>query len=325
MMKDILNEQLIAVEEFIKENDNFLIVSHIHPDGDTISSSLAIAYLLTKLKKSFEIVNEDLIPEKFNYFKMYSRIKRITDINNKYSNIITVDIADLTRAGKIDDILSKDAKILNIDHHITNEGFGKVNLIITSAASTTEVIYYLIKKMDIDFEKEIAEYIYTGLLTDTGGFRYSNTTSNTMRIAAEMIDNGVLPGDIADIMLETMTKEFLETLKKTLKNIKFYNNDKIACTVLHYCDIESSVIDTEGIVNYVINVEGVEVGIFVKELELDEYKVSLRSKDSTDVSLIAKKFGGGGHIKAAGFLYKGSLETLKNILLSEIKKAKGWK
>lgn len=324
-MYDLFNEQLIAAEEFLKNNDDFLIVSHIHPDGDTISSSLAIAYILDKLKKSYEIVNQDTIPEKFDYLKMYSKIKKITDINRKYSNIITVDIADINRTGKVDRILSKETQVLNIDHHVTNEGFGKVNLIITSAASTTEVIYYLVKKMGIDLEKELAEYIYTGLLTDTGGFRYTNTTSNVMRIAAEMLDYDISPGYIAELVLETMTISFLEILKKALENIEFHCNNRVACTTLTYSDILNSTEDTEGIVNYTRNIEGVEVGVFIKEVYHNEYKVSLRAKNSIDVSLIAKKFGGGGHIKAAGFSYKGSLEILKEKLLFEIKQTKGWK
>ncbi len=324
-MIDSIKEQLISVEEFIKLNDDFLIVSHVHPDGDTISSSLAMGYILNHFGKSFEIVNQDPIPEKFNYLKMYSKIMRITDINKKYTNIITVDIADIDRAGKINGILNKDISILNIDHHFTNEGFGKVNLIMPSAASTTEVIYYLVNKMNITFDKELATYIYTGLLTDTGGFRYSNTTSNVMRIAAEMLDYDISPGYIAEITLEMMTKEFLEILKKALANIEFEGDNMIAWTILSYCDVLNSNEDTEGIVSYTRNIEGVEVGIFIKEICQNEFKVSLRGKSYIDVASIAKIFGGGGHIKAAGFSYKGSLEELKDKLLFEIKQTKGWK
>lgn len=318
-------QQLIESEKYIKENDDFLIVSHVHPDGDTISSSLAMAYILKLLGKSFEIVNQDHVPDKYNFLSMFDKFKVISDIEKKYTNIITLDIADINRAGKINDLLCKKPRILNIDHHFTNDNFGDINIVMPSAAATTEVIYYLINKMGIEFDENLATYIYTGLLTDTGGFRYSNTTSNVMRIAAEMLDYKISPATIAEITLETMTKSFLEVLKKALDNLELVEGSQVAWTTLLYSDIENLDEDTEGIVSYTRNIEGVEVGIFFKETSPNEYKVSLRSKNHIDVGSIAKIFGGGGHIRAAGFSYSGLLDTIKSELLVEIKQTKGWK
>lgn len=318
-------QQLIDAEKYIKENDDFLIVSHVHPDGDTISSSLAIAYILNLLGKSYQLVNQDQIPVKYNFLDMCYKFKMVADIEKKYTNIITLDIAEINRAGKINDLLNKKIRILNIDHHFTNDNFGEINIVMPLAAATTEVIYYLINKMGIQFDKNLATYIYTGLLTDTGGFRYSNTNSNVMRIAAEMLDYDISPATIAEITLETITKNFLEILKKALSNMEIVEGYRIAWTTLSYSDLANLEEDTEGIVSYTRNIEGVEVGIFFSETSPNEYKVSLRSRNFIDVGSIAQVFGGGGHIRAAGFSYSGLLDSIKSELLVEIKQTKEWK
>ncbi|MGD9677162.1 MAG: bifunctional oligoribonuclease/PAP phosphatase NrnA [Vulcanibacillus sp.] len=319
------DQQLIEAGKFINENDDFLIVSHVHPDGDTISSSLAIAYILNIMGKSYQLINQDKIPDKYNFLDMSYKFEVISSIEKKYTNLITLDIAEINRAGNINELLNKKVRILNIDHHFTNDNFGEINIVMPSAAATTEVIYYLINKMGIQFDKNLATYIYTGLLTDTGGFRYSNTNSNVMRIAAEMLEYDISPASIAEITLETITKNYLEILKKALSNLEIVEGLSIAWTTLTYSDLANLEEETEGIVSYARNIEGVEVGIFFRETSPNEYKVSLRSRNFINVGTIAQVFGGGGHNRAAGFSYSGLLDSIKSELLAEIKKTKEWK
>lgn len=320
------NQQLREAAQFIQKYDNFVVVSHVHPDGDTISSSLAMALILKSLGKSYRLINQDPIPGKFLFLPLANQIQASNMIEEKFSNVITLDVADSARTGDIEHLLSNDLNILNIDHHPTNDNFGNVNLILSSAAATAEIMYDLTKEMNISFDKEIATCIYTGLLTDTGGFRYSNTTSKVMRIATELLEFDISPGNIAEIALETITKNHIFILRHALEQLELAENDLISWTVLSYLDLSDidNDDDTEGIVNYARNIEGVEVGILFKEYKPNEYKVSLRSKKYIDVGSIAKGFGGGGHARAAGFTYIGTLEAVQEDLITKIKKSEGW-
>lgn len=319
-------EQLNIASDFISSNDNFLIVSHIQPDGDTISSSLALAHLLKKLGKTYKLFNEDPLPTKFEYLPMFEQILAPNDFGDqKFSNIITVDVADYSRAGNIQALTNQNPNILNIDHHPTNDNFGTANLILTTAAATAEIIYDLIQYMNITIDESIATCIYTGILTDTGGFRYSNTSAKVMTIAADLLTHDIKPGKIAQIALESITFKHITALKKALNNLEVVENGLIAWTFLAYGDLEDTTSDdTEGIVGYTRNIEGVEVGAFFKESSPNIIKVGLRSNKYIDVGSIAKDFGGGGHARAAGFTYQGSFDAIRAELLVKIKEAKGW-
>ncbi|MFV9509811.1 DHH family phosphoesterase [Tepidibacillus sp. LV47] len=319
-------EQLANAASFIQQNDHFLIVSHINPDGDTISSSLALAHLLKALGKSFQIVNQDQIPKKFLFLPLADQIQRIQNVKEKFSVIISVDLADRLRMGDIDPLVAEGAKILNIDHHPTNDHFGDVNLLLPTAAATAEIVYDLTDQLEVPIDKNLATCIYTGLFTDTGGFRYSNTSPKVMRIAAELLEYGVSPSEIAEITLETITKGHIDVLKIALSKLEIIEDGKIAWTFLEKKDLPDTILsdETEGIVNYCRNIEGVEVGVFFKETEDHVIKVSLRSKKIVDVGAIAKSFGGGGHARAAGFTFHGPLEEVKALLRYKIKRDEGW-
>lgn len=324
-MVDYKNK-LTETSSFLLENDNYLIVSHVQPDGDTISSSLAMAHLLNFLGKSFVLVNQDLISGKFSYLKLLDSIKGINLIDQRFDNVITIDVADKSRAGNIDSLVNNNAKILNIDHHPTNDHFGNINLILPSAAATAEIMYDLIEHMQAPITKDIAECIYTGLLTDTGGFRYSNTSSKVMRIAAELLEHNISPSDIAEIALETITIGHIELLTNALDRLEIIEDGLICLTTIKPEDFKNvkNNDDSEGIVNYTRNIEGVEVGILFKEAEKGIIKVSLRSKRHVDVGSLAKIFGGGGHARASGFTFIGNIEEIKEKILTEIKSSKGW-
>lgn len=189
-MNDPLNDDCVLsnIQEFIQNHDDFLVVSHLQPDGDAVSSTCVIGLILHHLNKRFVMVNENEIPSKFhilrgaNQIQQYSKEKFI----HLFKYVICVDCADISRIGKLAQSFSDDVLILNIDHHPTNDGFGTLNFIQDTAASTTEVLNDIIEFLDIPWNKDLAECVYAGLLTDTGGFRYSSTTTKVMELAYKL-------------------------------------------------------------------------------------------------------------------------------------------
>ncbi|MDB5052041.1 MAG: exopolyphosphatase [Bacilli bacterium] len=316
-------QQLIQAKQFIRENDDFLVVSHIDPDGDAASSTLAVGWMLTQLNKRFTMINEGNTPGKFDFLWGFNHIINYTKAtpSRMYSHVIAVDCADYSRIGKVKSLMNESTQILNIDHHRTNDYYGAIQLINANAAATAEVLYDLALKLEVNWTSSLGDCIYTGLLTDTGGFRYANTTPKVMRIAAEMLQYGVNGNDLADRLLEKVTYSHILLLQKALSTLSFSENKQISWVSVTKDEIafaNASNEDLEGLVNYPRNIEGIEVGILFKEVEPLKYKVSMRSAGKADVALIAKSFGGGGHFRAAGCTLLGSLEDIIAKVVKEV-------
>lgn len=314
--------QLEQAAAFIRTNDRFLVAAHVNPDGDATSSTLAVGHILNQLGKSFTMINEGAIPRKFGILEGYSDIldySRLSqDQSPQFDCVISVDCADYCRIGAVRSLFGDHIDLLNIDHHPTNDGFGTVPLIQPHAASTTEVLYDLVRSLGIAWTRPLAECIYTGLLTDTGGFRYSNTTPKVMAIASEMLEYGVSGNHLADRFLERLTFSQVIILQKALSTLSFSDDKRIGWLSITLDDIRESGAENEdmdGLVNYPRNIEGVEVGILFKQVDDRSVKVSLRSAGKVDVARIAQSFGGGGHIRAAGCKMEGTLnETVAKVV-----------
>lgn len=291
--------------QFIEANDDFLVVSHVQPDGDAAGSTFAMAWMLQQLGKQYTLINEGPMPPKFMFMAGHHAIINMTDVAplRKFSRVIAVDCADYQRMGRVSESFSEDVQLLNIDHHATNNGYGRVNVIAAEAAATVEVLYDLCQTLKLELTSELSECIYSGLLTDTGGFRYANTSPKVMRIAADLLAIGVPGHDIASKLLETMTPAQVTLLQRSLSRLSFAAGGRIAWMEVTAEDIavtSASSEDMDGLVNYARNVEGVEIGLLFKEKEEGVIKVSMRSGGSADVSVLASSFGGGGHIRASG-------------------------
>jgi phosphoesterase RecJ-like protein len=321
--QDVLHEQRLAAKHFIENNNEFLIISHVNPDGDATSSSCAIAWLLSKLGKTYTIANMDRFPQRFSYIKGYDKLLTYHDLEKLplFTNVIAVDCADFNRFGELNLRFDSSVTLVNIDHHATNIGYGHLNLIDTSAAATAQIIYEWIKYFEVPFDENIAKCIYTGLLTDTGGFRYQNTTPKVLAIASELLSFGVNPTDIARISLETITTSHVAMLQRALQTLVIHPSGKIAHVV---CSLEAlqhtsaTADDLDGIVRYPVNIQGVEVGILFKQLSDYSFKVSFRSNDWVDVARIASRFGGGGHVRAAGCTIEGSLDNVVDLVIQAV-------
>jgi phosphoesterase RecJ-like protein len=318
------NSVYIEAEKWLKDNDNFLVVSHVNPDGDATGSLLAIAEILRLTGKKGTFVNEGRTPSRFSYLPGYEHIINFQEdpLKLRFSHVIMVDCADRTRAGIVERCFDDGAEILNIDHHPTNDHYGSIAMVNPNASSTCEVIFDWVRSMGLPVSGTLAKCLYTGYLTDTGGFRYSNTTPKVLRDASELVELGAPPYEIAERALESITYEHILLLSKALASLELTNDGKVAYISLPLSLLQetgASKEDAEGLVNYGRNIEGVEVGVLLRETE-DGVKVSLRSKDYVDVSQIAKQLGGGGHIRASGCFVEKGLSEIRNLLQSLIEK-----
>jgi len=289
------------------------IVSHIRPDGDTIASALALYNVLKQEKICSELVcKDDNLPIKYNFLKGFEKFK--TKIDYDDSLIITLDCADLDRTG----FNLKERKIVNIDHHKSNTRFGSLNIVEVNVSAT--VVLYKLLKEGFKIRKEVAEAIYTGLLSDSLNFTTSLTTKDTFKIASELLECGIDLQKIAYRVNRYNPLSHIRALARAIDNMQLYFDGKVAIMSLYQDDIKATSAtysDIDGIIDSAISLATVEIAILITELE-NSIKVSLRSKN-VDVSEIAIYFGGGGHENAAGFEEKKSkIAQIKEELLKYI-------
>ncbi|WP_334072945.1 MULTISPECIES: bifunctional oligoribonuclease/PAP phosphatase NrnA [Paenibacillus] len=312
-------------QRFLTEHDNFLVVAHIQPDGDAVSSTLAVGWLLSCLGKKYVMVNEGPIPKRMEYLWEADKIVNLSEapLETTYNHVICVDCADFKRTGKSSLYFAENAEILNIDHHPTNDGYGTCNLIVPHAAATAEILFDLMTFMNLSLDKHAATLIYTGLLTDTGGFRYSNTTPKVMATASKLLEYGVDGPGLSELLLEQMTLPQLRLLTRALNGLQITEDGKISWVSVDDEDLRITGAineDLEGIVNYPRNIQGVEVGLLFKVISETAVKVSMRSAGKVDVAQVAQSFGGGGHVRAAGARIEGTLERIVPQVLEQVKR-----
>lgn len=303
---------LESVAKTLLSKDKILILTHRSPDGDTIGSGYALAMALRKLGKNVKVDCTDPFPEKYSYFT--DKLEKL-EFDEEF--VVSVDIADTKLLGeKLSDYADKID--LCIDHHGSNTKYAKEYYVEASAAAAAQVIAKLIRLMNVEFDKDIANAIYTGITTDTGCFRYTNVTAETHRIAADMIDCGADSGMINRLMFETKSRSRLEIERRVMDSIQFYLDGRCA---IAYATIdmmkESGAVDNdmEGVSSLPRQIEGVMAGITLREKNNGKFKVSVRTTDELDASAICANFGGGGHKAAAGCMITGTLnEAIEQII-----------
>lgn len=306
---------LKKVSDILKERNNFVLLTHRYPDGDTLGSAFALCRALQSIGKYAKVFCSDLIPDKFDY--IYNCV-RMQEFEEEF--VVSIDIADTQLLG---DKLSsyKDKIDLCIDHHESNTNYAKMNFVNPNAAATAEIIADIIREMGINIDNKIAECIYTGLSTDTGCFKYSNAKPKTYRIAADMIEFGARSALINRLMFDTKTKQRIELDKLVLETLEFFCDDK--CAVIYVTNdmqIKSGTAneDIDGISSIPRKIKGVQVGITLREKEEGVFKISLRTSGTLNASDICKKFGGGGHPAAAGCTIQGGLENAKKSIVEAV-------
>ncbi len=300
--------------ELLEKHRKVTIVSHIRPDGDTIGSSIALFNSLKRMGYQAELVCQDSdLPLKLNFLDGFKRYKSKIDYSD--SIVVTLDCADVSRAG----FDLKKRTIVNIDHHISNTNFGVLNIVAVEV-STTAVLYRLLKEGFV-IEKNVAEALYAGLLTDSINFTTSLVNSQTFKLASELLEYGLDAGYISQMINKRNSLAHTRLIARAIESLELFSDAQIAVMTLLQRDLKATGAkgsDIDGIVDYAVALVTVEVAILI--VELDSFlKVSLRSK-SVDISYTATAFGGGGHKNAGGFEVKsGKIDALKTRIIEKIK------
>lgn len=320
-------EQLQKFDESIKSANDIAIFTHISPDGDALGSSLAIFKVIEEhYKKKVTVFISDKIPKVYEFLPCLDCYKRTDDphYENKIFDLaIATDVATCERMGK-GFVLYKKSKVkINIDHHKSNNNYGDINIVNPQASSASEVVLDILSDLEIKLTKEIATFIYVGILTDTGGFRYDNTTQKVLEKAAKLLNYGISHCELCQKCFMTKEKKALLLTANAILNAKFLLCDKIAYTAITLNDMKkynAKNEHTDRIVETLRQIETCEVALLFKENLNQTTKVSLRSK-TFDVSNFAAKFGGGGHKFAAGLTIQKPINIALDLVLGELSKA----
>ena len=302
--------------EFIKNSDNIYILSHQSPDGDTLGSAFALWNVLKSMGKKANIYCSDGFPKRYDFL-----YEGYYEQDFEPQTIISVDVADEKLLGSA--LEQYKGRInLCIDHHVSNTDFAERTLLNSSASAACEVLFALFKFMNITLDKTTAECLYVGMATDTGCFKYENTTIDTHIAAAVLMKYGIDYAGINRKMFDVKSKARIKVEQYLYSNIEYALDDKCAFVVITQDIVDKSGIEAsefEGLASMTLQAEGVEVGMTIKEKDENTYKVSMRSANDIDVSALCQQFGGGGHIKAAGCSLNGTLDEVREKLINAIK------
>ena len=318
-----------AVAAALREHDRFLVTTHENPDGDALGSLLATTLLLEGLGKDavMYLYGDVPIPGEYQFMEL-ERLTRTLPEDSAERVLVPVDCANEDRIGHDLDLVGAAPLTINIDHHHDNTRFGDVNLIVSGASSTGEVLRDVLQELGLELTPEIAEALYIALVTDTGRFQYANTTPKALRLAAELVDAGADVHSIFQQVYESVQFQKLKLLARALERAQVYEGGRIVVSYLlrtDFSDLGAPDPYSEGIIDYLRAVEGADMAVLIREpprLSGPERRISLRaSTDELDVSAIARKSGGGGHRQAAGFSSEASVDEITDFVRREFRAA----
>jgi bifunctional oligoribonuclease and PAP phosphatase NrnA len=319
-----------AVVAALRKHDRFLVTSHENPDGDALGSLLAMHLALGQLRKDsvmFLSGPERPLPAEYKFLDL-DGIRREPPPDHAERVLVAVDCAKEERLGPDPSVLELAPLTLDIDHHHDNTRFGDINLIVADASSTGEILADLFRELGVEITPEIAEPLYTAVVTDTGRFQYANTTPKALRLAADLIEAGADYHKVFQVVYESVQFAKLKLLARALERAEVYSGGQLVVSCLLKEDFVAAGATepyAEGIIDYLRAVEGAIVAAFIREPPTGggpTHRVSLRSAvDELDVSLIARKSGGGGHQRAAGFSSELPLDELKRFIVEEFERA----
>jgi phosphoesterase RecJ-like protein len=304
---------LAQVIGIIQEHQTFVVLEHEKPDGDCVGSGLAMVQALQSLGKQAILVSHDPHPAVYDFLpsrQFYTRAAYLEPTDFAPEAAIFLDCTDPERAGS-GLKLASGRPWVNIDHHVSNSRFGDAYLVDPDASATGEIIYRAMAALGVEITPEIATCIYVAIVTDTGGFRYQNTTGDCLKLAALLLEKGVSAWEIAEQVFETRSVSSVLLLGHALSTLKLYRGGKVAAVTVTREMLEATgatLEETEGIIGYPRSVSGVEVALFFRESEDGKgFHVSFRSRSRVDVAGVAVSLGGGGHPRAAGALVEGTI------------------
>jgi phosphoesterase RecJ-like protein len=304
------NDPANLICQKILESQRIVVTSHLRPDGDSICTGLALAFIGELLGKEVEIINKDKAPFPLNNIPDIEKIKIGQIPVQGFDLVILLECANVSRSGQ--ENLNNYFKI-NIDHHHSNDYYADINWVDPEASAVAEMIYTLGEKLNIQFTPHIANHLYCAIVSDTGSFQFSNTSSRSFEVCHELIDHGASSIQIAELLFNNNSPEKIKLLGHVLSTLQMNKKGNIATITMfnEYLDsLHLKEIDTEDITTLARSIKGVQMVLFFKEIEKDTFRVSLRSKGKMNAAYVAENFGGGGHVHASGFTVTGEYKKL---------------
>lgn len=319
-----MTETIQQIVEAIRQSRTVLVVSHEGPDGDAVGASLGMAAFLRAVGKEVTVHLADPVPELYRFLPGADQVVA-TIPDQEFDLAFVLDVGEFRRAGAQFCAFSRIGRTINIDHHLTCEQFGAINLIDEHAAATGLLVWRVAKAYGFVADHATALCLYVATLTDTGSFRYSNANREAFEAAGELVEQGGLNAwTVSEKLYESQPRKRLELLAMALPTLEFIKQGQAASltvTLDMYLSTGANAELTDGFVNYPRSVAGVEVAIFFRQLEERRYKVGFRSKGAVNVAALAKAFGGGGHHNAAGGTVEGTLDEVKRIVYGAVEAA----
>ena len=306
---------------FIHRYNHFLITGHSRPDGDSIGTQLALGTALQQHGKEVEMVNADPYPPGYQSLPGAEQIRVAPSVSgNSCQALIVLECANLERTG-LDGLGG--LPTLNIDHHPVNDYYGDVNWVDPKAAAVGEMVFRVLEAMGWPVTPDVATNLYAAILTDTGSFQFSNTTAATFQVASQLVLAGAQPAEIAEEVLLRQSEARIRLTARLLNTLEVNHGGQIAWIRMDrrmLAETGAGRHDTEGLVNYPLNIDGVRLCAFFREEDENQYRVSLRSKGKLDVGKVAGQFGGGGHRNAAGLSINGSFEEARRAVIDALRR-----
>ncbi len=315
MKETIAKKDIEEAIQFIHQQKSFLLTTHSNSDADGIGALMALRNILRQIGKVAYIGLPDPPQGQCDFIPGWQNVHHIKNCSaDDFSCAIVVDSPNLNRIGDSVNYI-KDLPVLKLDHHRNGHDFGQTNIVSTSVSSTCELVFHIINEAGWKIDDVSAKALYTGILFDTGGFRFATTTS-TFNVAASLSKYNIAIDQLADCVFGNKDFEKVKQIGRAIDSIETHNHGRVA--VLFLDDQAMRIGEPEGVVNYGLLIKGVLVAVLIKTSGQKQYRVSLRSRENVDVNKVAQIFSGGGHTRAAGCRLDGSLEDVKNRLLTEI-------
>ena len=306
----------------LREHQSFAVLSHVRPDGDALGSQLALALSLKQLGKDVRVWNEDGMLEKYSFLPRAEWLTKPPAHPEDVDVLVALDTAIQNRLGTAVEAIGQSKVCINIDHHPSNPRYGDLVYVDATAPATGQILFEFLKAENFPIDAEIAENLFVAISTDTGSFQYSNTTTRTFEIAAELVGYGVNVGRVSQQLYESYPRRRIELLRELLRTMRFAADGKVASFSLSLqtaAKLGARPEDNEGLIDHIRAIQGVIVAVFFEELAGDKVRVSMRSKEQdVDVCGICQKFGGGGHTLAAGARVRGTLAEVEERVLEAI-------
>jgi phosphoesterase RecJ-like protein len=310
------------IGQALRQHNRFAILSHVRPDGDALGCQIALALSLQQLGKEVRVWNEDGMLEKYSFLPRAELLSKPPAAPEDVDVAIALDTAIQNRLGTALAAVHSAKLWINIDHHLSNPGYGDLVHVDPTAPATGQIIFDLIKNQGLPFNREIAENLFAAISTDTGSFQYPKTSARTFEIAAQLVCTGIDIGRLNQQLYENYPRRRIELLRELLRTMRFKNDGRVASFSLSLKTAAALQVlpeDNEGLIDHLRAIRGVIVAVFFEELADGKVRVSMRSKtDAIDVCVICQKFGGGGHTLAAGARVRGTLTEVEAKVLEEV-------